>query len=319
MNSSIRLAASYHRSPGTAGSNRSPNHPYPSLYAIAKDDTEHRAGTVTCVDMNTLRQPAPAVLLIAFVLAGVGCSRNSAGEPPAAGATVAPAPHTGATVTLPDGPGLRVLFLGNSLTEGNDLPALVQAMAAAGGVTLHYHSYTMGGANLEDHWQRGTSRELLAAARWDFVVLQQGPSSLPESQADLRKWAGTWADAIRAAGATPALYMVWPFQNQADGFKLVSQSYRTAATAARARVFPAGEAWQESLRRDPAVALYQSDGLHPTEAGSYLAALVMTHGLTGVKPRAVPARLTLDSGRVVALPEETARKLRQAAETAIAQ
>jgi len=45
---------------------------------------------------------------------------------------------------------------------------------------------------------------------------------------------------------------------------------------------------------------------------------VITHGLTGVKPHTIPARLTLESGRVYELPEEQAEKLRQAAEATIA-
>jgi hypothetical protein len=220
-------------------------------------------------------------------------------------------------VEFPNDKGVRVLFLGNSLTACNDLPDMVQAMAAAGGVTLHYRTHLLGGSNLEDQWESGAARPLLAATRWDFLVLQQGPSSRPEGQVDLRKWAGVWAEEARRVGATPALYMVWPFRGQEKGFELVSQSYRGAATVGKARVFPAGEAWQEALRRDPAVALYTADGLHPTPAGTYLAALVVTHGLTGVRPSSVPARLTLASGAVVELPDGQADTLRQAAEVVV--
>ncbi len=40
---------------------------------------------------------------------------------------------------------LRVLFLGNSLTAGHDVPALVQAMARLQGVDLQYTALTPGG------------------------------------------------------------------------------------------------------------------------------------------------------------------------------
>ena len=36
--------------------------------------------------------------------------------------------------------------------------------------------------NLGDHWNDGTAREALADKKWDFVVMQQRPSSLPENQ-----------------------------------------------------------------------------------------------------------------------------------------
>jgi hypothetical protein len=145
------------------------------------------------------------------------------------------------------------------------------------------------------------------------VVLQQGPSTLPDSRANLREWAGRWAAAARDRGATPALYMVWPTATQARGFELVARSYREGAFASGVRLLPAGEAWQEALRSDPALPLYQPDQLHPTEAGTYLAALVITHGLTGARPEAVPSRLTLRAGRVLEVPEDQAATCRVAA------
>ena len=211
-----------------------------------------------------------------------------------------------------DGREFQVLFLGNSLTAGNDLASLVEAMATAGGVPLRAVAVAPGNFSLEDHWRGGSARRLLAKAPWDFVVLQQGPSSRPESQVHLREYALRWANEARRQGVTPALYMVWPFQGQANGFEAVSHSYRLAATASNARILPAGEAWQAAIRNDAGVRLYLADRLHPTPTGTYLAALTITYGLTGVAPRAVPTKLKLRSGRDFALPEDVAVKLREA-------
>jgi hypothetical protein len=221
--------------------------------------------------------------------------------------------------TLPDGPGLRVLFLGNSLTDGfgRSVPALVKAMAEAGGVKLEYLTYAPGMTSLEDHWRDPRSRQTLTRSRWDYVVLQQGPSTLRESQAELKQWATTWAEEIRKHNAKPVLYMVQPEQTHRQGFRLVSLSYRKAATAAGAQIAPAGEAWEEALRDDPELDLY-SDGLHATKHGVYLSALVITHELTGVKPSAVPDRLYHSGGQRLDIADDVAVKLRQAAEKAIA-
>jgi hypothetical protein len=54
--------------------------------------------------------------------------------------------------------------------------------------------------------------------------------------------------------------------------------------------------------------------LHPTAAGTYLAALVITQQLAGVNPHSVPARVKLHSGSEIAIPEDLAKKLRRAAE-----
>ena len=56
------------------------------------------------------------LLILGFLLSHAGC-RGSA---------------TAAYVFTP-GKNLRVLFIGNSLTQSNDLPAIVQALAVAGG------------------------------------------------------------------------------------------------------------------------------------------------------------------------------------------
>jgi len=183
---------------------------------------------------------------------------------------------------------LRVLFLGNSLTDGNDVPALVQAMAQLQGGELEYTASAPGGYAIEDHWLDGR-QTLLASGNYDVLVLQQGPSTLPESQAHLRQWVITWAAEARRFGTRPALYMVWPVRTQANGFALVSQSYRNAALAADAVVFPAGEAWQAALSANPSVQLYSSDDLHALPVGSFLAAMVIARGLVSLDPARVPA------------------------------
>jgi len=206
------------------------------------------------------------------------------------------------TVTLacgdayPAGSTVRVLFVGNSLTIANDLPGLVRSLAEAGGaVVIVTRDVSQGGYSLEDHWAAAESRDALAAGGWDVVVLQQGPSALPESQVSLAQWAGTWAEAIRVQGGTPALYMVWPERARLSAFDSVSTSYRSAAQQAAAQLYPAGDAWQAAWLRDSTLALYGPDDFHPSVMGSYLAALVIYRGITGRDPPSldigIPAQL----------------------------
>jgi hypothetical protein len=69
----------------------------------------------------------------------------------------------------------------------------------------------------------------------------------------------------------------------------VSQSYRAAAQAVNGLVLPAGIAWRLVLQRHRELGLYSEDGLHPTEAGTYLAALVIYQGLYDRPPRGLAA------------------------------
>ncbi len=189
---------------------------------------------------------------------------------------------------------LRVLFLGNSLTAGNDVPAIVAALAQLQGVGFSYDARAPGGVSLEDHWNFGHA-QLLRNTAYDLVVLQQGPSTLLESQLNLRQWTTTWADFARSQGTTPALFMVWPVTGQINGFSLVATSYRNAAAAAGTEIFPAGEGWQDALAASPGLQLY-SDDLHATPAGSLLAAMVIARGMFALDPARVPARLNTVGG-----------------------
>jgi hypothetical protein len=102
---------------------------------------------------------------------------------------------------------------------------------------------------------------------------------------------------------------VWPEEERRSALPDVVASYAAAAEASDAVLLPAGAAWQAAWRRDSALELYGSDGLHPSELGTELAALVVYAGLTGVSPASLPA----GSAR-----GETARTLREAAEEALA-
>jgi hypothetical protein len=182
---------------------------------------------------------------------------------------------------------LRVLFVGNSLTTSNDLPAEVARLASASGRRLDHFTVAYPGFSLEDHWSYGASRTVLENGRWDVVVMQQGPSSLPESREHLRVWTARFAEAAREAGARPALLTVWPELARRSAITDVAASYRLAAEAAGAELFPAGEAWLAAWRCGLRPSLYGPDGFHPGRLGTYEAALVVYGGLFRAPVRAV--------------------------------
>jgi hypothetical protein len=236
-----------------------------------------------------------------FAVAASGCEGDSSPQSATPTVTLAPAP---------DG----VLIVGNSLTEGNDLPLMVEALLREGGRPFTVQSIAYGGAALEDHWSRGTQGRI-SAGRFRFVVLQQGPSALPESRANLREWTRRFDDVIRKAGGRTALYMVWPESYRPQAFPDVSESYRLAAEDVQGILLPAGDAWVAAWREEPALRLYGPDGFHPTVLGSYLAALAIYGGLTGASPVGLPSRLRLrNGGQVEVNPREAAIAQRAAAE-----
>lgn len=190
-------------------------------------------------------------------------------------------------LALPAHAAERILFIGNSLTQQNDLPSMVCALAALANEELKCGSVVIGGAALEDHLADRRAVHAIATGRWTIVALQQGPSALPESRELLIRDTRRFAAMIRKAGARPALYAVWPAENRSFDFDRVAESYRLAAADVDGLLFPAGSAWQAAWRRDPRLPLYSSDDFHPSPAGTYLAALVIHRRLFGTLPAAL--------------------------------
>jgi hypothetical protein len=179
---------------------------------------------------------------------------------------------------------LTLLLIGNSLTAANNLPALLEAMGRASGITIRCTVVARPDFSLEDHWADGAARAAIARGGWTHVILQQGPSALPESRVLLNEYAERFDREIRRVHARPAFFMVWPSASRGGDLDGVHASYAGAAALTRGLLLPAGDAWRAAWRREPGLALYGPDGFHPSPSGSYLAALAIFHALTGRLP-----------------------------------
>ena len=216
----------------------------------------------------------------------------------------------------PTGPGLHVLFVGNSLTYCNSLPKILEALAdSSGEPLLETAEVAFPNYSLEDHWAEGSAVATLKKGGWHRVVLQQGPSSVQGNRELLIQYAEKLDSVARSMDARSAMYMVWPTSDRPGDFDRASESYRLAAEAVDGLLFPVGKAWQEALRLDPNVPLYASDGLHPAFPGSYLAALVMHAVLYEKSPVGLPSTLRLRTGATLVIEPPLAALLQQAAAT----
>ena len=95
-----------------------------------------------------------------------------------------------------------------------------------------------------------------------------------------------------------------------QGVKGIEDTYRTGRGSITVR---AKTEIENCLKRHPGIALYQADGQHPTEAGSYLAACVMYCTLFGKSPLGLPAKLSLKGVRLCSLPADRAKILQTVA------
>jgi hypothetical protein len=198
------------------------------------------------------------------------------------------------TLRQPIPNGVRVLFLGNSLTYCNSLPSLLQQMTAREPRPLDCDSVLVGGWTLMDHWNAGYASEKILGERWDFVVLQELSTGPLDDAENFFKYARLFGDQIKKAGAEPLLFMTWSRRDRPRSGTLVPDAYTRLGREINVRVAPVGLAWQKSLKRKPALKLYQPDGVHPNPVGSYVAACVFYSMFYNKSPRGVTHALHVD-------------------------
>jgi hypothetical protein len=208
----------------------------------------------------------------------------------------------------PDG-SYHVLFIGNSLTAVNDLPGTLVQLTASVNDTIIVESVTRPNLAVIDHVNGSSNAvDVIRRGGWDYVILQQGPTSQQLGRDTLILAIKLLDPDIKAAGARSAPLMVWPEADRTAAFDGVLLSCREAAQAVGGLCLPAGEAWRAAWAVDPTLALYGPDGFHPSAMGTYLAALVVYEGITGHDARSLPheavvagQRLSLSGVTVVLL------------------
>lgn len=186
----------------------------------------------------------------------------------------------------------KVLFIGNSYTASNNLPALVQNMATSTGDVLTYDSNTPGGYRFINHVSNATTQNKINAEDWDYVVLQaqSQETSFPQAQmeAELYPNATALSNAIRANNpcSQPMFYMTWGRENgDANNCPylpwvctyesmddVIQATYTFMADSNDAELAPVGAVWRYLRTNHPNINLYSGDGSHPSLAGSYAAA-----------------------------------------------
>ena len=216
-------------------------------------------------------------------------------------------------------PTISVVFVGNSLTQANDLPEVSKRFAAASPlhIQIEVHSTTPGGAFLYDNWKRGEAIALLRQYHPRFFILQ-GQSTEPLSaQQSFIYYAGLFKAAADRENAVTVLFSTWArpagdayYRDPTSGGSppemqtRLNSGYATLSEKLGARLAPIGVAWQTAHGTAPAIQLL--DGTqHPSVAGTYLTAAVLFRTLFST---AAASSTYYDS-----LPKETALTLQSIA------
>ena len=185
----------------------------------------------------------------------------------------------------------RVLFIGNSYTEVNNSPYMVQQVARSAGRDITYASNTPGGCTFSTHCNNN-SMDLIRHGGWDVIVLQEQSQlpSFPQNQVEMQclPYAKCLADSAVAYNPDVKVmfYMTWGRKNgDADNApyfsvlgtyegmdSMLCLRYMQMKEDNDAFVCPVGRVWRQIRFLHPEIELYDADGSHPSTAGSYAAA-----------------------------------------------
>jgi hypothetical protein len=120
---------------------------------------------------------------------------------------------------------MNVLFIGNSFTARNDVPASIAQLAAARGKQLQHRLIWAGGASLRAHWNKGEALTAIRDGKYDAVVLQE-QSTLPIKNAGrMHENIRLFDTAIRSAGAKTFLYMTWARRTAPESQNALTEAY----------------------------------------------------------------------------------------------
>ncbi|MBS1616314.1 MAG: PKD domain-containing protein [Bacteroidetes bacterium] len=187
---------------------------------------------------------------------------------------------------------LRVLFVGNSYVQVNNLPGIISQLAANSGDVLLATDVSMGGYTLQNHASNSNTLSQIARKGWDFVILQEQSQlpAFPDAQvaSSCYPYARALDSLVHLANpcAKTVFYMTWGRENGDAGNcpsfplictyngmdSLLRSRYTIMAQSNKAVLAPVGVAWHKMRDLYPGTGLYQTDESHPSPAGSYLAA-----------------------------------------------
>ena len=170
-----------------------------------------------------------------------------------------------------------MLFVGNSYTMGNGgLWTMTENIyESVTGDTLVTLQHTQGGATLQDHWNNQSLREMIQTQSIDIAIFQEQSCMPVIGPAMTYEYGDSLALLCTAYGTQPAFLMTWARKNDFMMLKGLEAGYSRMGYEHQCPVAPCGIGFH-LLQGDYALLeLYESDGAHPSEAGSYLAACII--------------------------------------------
>lgn len=175
---------------------------------------------------------------------------------------------------------INLLFVGNSLTYTNDLPKLVEALAKSRGEHISTKMIAKPNYAIIDHLDYDNEAENeIKSKKYDYVIVQQGPSSQSEGRDLLFEGARRFSNLCKNIDTELVIFMVWPSRTYYYTFDGVIRNHSEAASMYEAILCPVGREWKTYFESSGDFSYYGSDQFHPSLKGSEEAARIILNTL----------------------------------------
>lgn len=267
-----------------------------------------------------------ALISLLFILPLFGCAggegevTSSTQEPenthpavtdaPATDAPTTDAPETDAPETEPaevvddewtalrkkaEGEGIKVLFIGDSLTHYNNMPVIFEAICRAAGKKVTAAAQTKGGTGIamyrEDAALWETYSKRIASDNWDIIIFQPNRNNpvmtefFPYYPWKEYSAAKDVVELIKEAGAIPLQYSSFGVNkgyvtregctkrmSRIEHTNLVTAYNAAVSEMLGTKAVYVGATFNKVIEEHPKYVMYHTDNSHPSATGSYLIA-----------------------------------------------
>ncbi len=169
---------------------------------------------------------------------------------------------------------LRILFIGNSHTYMNDLPAFVKTMAREDGFSCDVTMLSHGGWYLADHVKEQHTKFNILYGDYDYIVLQEHSHPFDHID-DYRSAVDTISSWAKKAESRIVIYGTWTRKDDKESKDYMNKVNRDIADENGAILAPVGERWWPYKEAWPNLELYDEDGAHASRAGTEFAAKII--------------------------------------------
>lgn len=183
---------------------------------------------------------------------------------------------------------IKIIFIGNSLIYTNELPNILREICVSNGKNVIIEQSTAPDYKISNHVNYSKTIEKIQNTHWNYLIFNEHNFLLVNPEKIESEIIPSWdkLDYLIKENKIDNILVFgnWGFK---DGiaypgistYKLMQNSLKKTISKLSSKYgyeyLPIGDAWEKLLEKNPDLALWVGDKIHPSFTGSYLTACVI--------------------------------------------